>query len=182
MNLTKQTIVSTAMGLLDSYGLADVSMRRIASVLKVQPSALYWHVESKQDLLSAMAHTMMEGLPSFPGGDLTRIPAWAARFHGLLTRYRNGGELLWSVLSLQDWDTSLGGQIQAGLLQAGIDESKTLGATRGLLHLILGHSFDDDQRNEAVRLGVVSTTWTQTTTTLDDAIEIFLAGLETLRC
>lgn len=51
----REGIVDVALRLLDAYGLPDLTMRRLASELGVQPSALYWHVESKQALLASLA-------------------------------------------------------------------------------------------------------------------------------
>ena len=49
--LSRERIVDAAFSVLRDYGLADLSMRRLAKELGVQAGALYWHVPSKQDLL-----------------------------------------------------------------------------------------------------------------------------------
>ncbi|MFG6303991.1 TetR family transcriptional regulator, partial [Corynebacterium hesseae] len=54
MHLSRDAIVSTALELLTRYGLADVTMRRVATNLDVAPGALYWHVANKQSLIAAM--------------------------------------------------------------------------------------------------------------------------------
>ena len=51
MALTKRAVVEAAGAILDEFGLADLSMRRVADVLGVQPGALYYHVPNKQSLL-----------------------------------------------------------------------------------------------------------------------------------
>ncbi|MGZ8727117.1 MAG: TetR/AcrR family transcriptional regulator, partial [Aeromicrobium sp.] len=48
MRYHRTDIVERAIGVLDQYGLADLSMRRIAAELGVQPSALYHHFANKQ--------------------------------------------------------------------------------------------------------------------------------------
>jgi TetR/AcrR family transcriptional regulator, tetracycline repressor protein len=53
--LTRQTIIQTALGLLDQVGLEGLTVRRLAAELGVQSPALYWHLRSKQELLDAMA-------------------------------------------------------------------------------------------------------------------------------
>lgn len=63
MALTRQQVVATAVGILTQYGLADLSMRRLARELDVQPSALYWHFASKQDLLVEVATSLLEAVP-----------------------------------------------------------------------------------------------------------------------
>ena len=41
--LTRQTIIQTALGLLDQVGLEGLTVRRLAAELGVQSPALYWH-------------------------------------------------------------------------------------------------------------------------------------------
>ena len=53
--LDLQTVVDTGIALADEHGLEAVSLRRIARRLGVTPMALYRYVESKDDLLDAMA-------------------------------------------------------------------------------------------------------------------------------
>lgn len=55
MQLSRPVIARAALDILNSYGLADVSMRRVAGSLGVAPGALYWHIDSKQALIAAMA-------------------------------------------------------------------------------------------------------------------------------
>lgn len=59
MALTKTTVVDTALELLRESGLPGMSMRTLATRLGVQPSALYWHVPSKQALLTVVAERVL---------------------------------------------------------------------------------------------------------------------------
>lgn len=59
MALTKTAVVDTALELLRESGLPGMSMRTLATRLGVQPSALYWHVPSKQALLAAVAERVL---------------------------------------------------------------------------------------------------------------------------
>ncbi|MDO4253029.1 MAG: helix-turn-helix domain-containing protein [Rothia sp. (in: high G+C Gram-positive bacteria)] len=62
MALSRPIIVDTAFRLLTRYGLADLSMRRLAQELDVAPGALYYHVKNKQDLLAALACKLLTGI------------------------------------------------------------------------------------------------------------------------
>ena len=55
-----QQVVDVALRLLNERGLPDLSMRRVAAALEVQPSALYWHVSSKQHLLGLVADRILD--------------------------------------------------------------------------------------------------------------------------
>ena len=57
--LSRQSIVSASLAALDRDGLAALSLRRIAADLGVQSPALYWHFESKRDLLDAIADVIV---------------------------------------------------------------------------------------------------------------------------
>ncbi len=59
MRYHRSDIVERAVGILDMYGLPDMSMRRIASELGLQPSALYHHFANKQVLLAAVADELL---------------------------------------------------------------------------------------------------------------------------
>ncbi|GLB67713.1 TetR family transcriptional regulator [Arthrobacter mangrovi] len=63
MALTRRQIEDAAMQILRSYGLADLSMRRLARDLGVQPGALYWHVKNKQELLGVLARQILAAVP-----------------------------------------------------------------------------------------------------------------------
>ena len=55
MHINRESIIDAAISLLDTYGLGDVTMRRVASSLGVAPGALYWHIANKQALIAALA-------------------------------------------------------------------------------------------------------------------------------
>jgi AcrR family transcriptional regulator len=49
--LSREAIVDAALRVVDAEGLEAASMRRVADVLGTAPSALYWHVRDKDELL-----------------------------------------------------------------------------------------------------------------------------------
>lgn len=55
-------VVTTALSVLDTWGLEFFSMRRLAGELGIQPSALYHHVANKQTLLGLMAARIVAGV------------------------------------------------------------------------------------------------------------------------
>lgn len=113
--LDAPAIVDAAHTLLRSYGLGDLSMRRVAKELGVQPGALYWHIASKQDLIAHLAVRILAPLAQVSGtpaqhlralhetvvsvrdGAETVTAAWSSRpellpHHGLLRTLRKRGE------------------------------------------------------------------------------------------
>ncbi|HEY9291632.1 MAG TPA: TetR family transcriptional regulator, partial [Microlunatus sp.] len=59
MPLDRQVVIRTALELLDSEGLDGLTLRKIAAALDVKAPALYWHFQSKQQLLDEMATSML---------------------------------------------------------------------------------------------------------------------------
>jgi TetR/AcrR family tetracycline transcriptional repressor len=53
--LDQRQIVQAALGLLDEVGFDGLTMRSLAKKLGIKAASLYWHVRSKQDLLSLLA-------------------------------------------------------------------------------------------------------------------------------
>lgn len=65
--LTREKILDTAFDVLRQFGLADLSMRRLATELGVAPGALYYHVKNKQELLASLASRMLATV-EYPSG------------------------------------------------------------------------------------------------------------------
>lgn len=85
MALTREQLVDAAVGILTEFGLADLSMRRLARELDVQVGALYWHVKSKQDLLVDVAARLL-GTITPPAPDAGTTPR--AAITAMLTELR----------------------------------------------------------------------------------------------
>ena len=63
MVLSREKILDTAYEVLATYGLADLSMPRLAQELHVAPGALYYHVKNKQQLLILLADYILARAP-----------------------------------------------------------------------------------------------------------------------
>lgn len=58
MALDRETLVTTALRLIDEGGLESLTLRKLASELGVQAPALYWHVKNKRELLDLVAERL----------------------------------------------------------------------------------------------------------------------------
>ena len=157
MPLRRRDVVVTALGILDQYGLADLTMRRIAGALDVQAGALYHHVANKQTLLAALADEILAGLPEPTGTPGEIVTVWADAFRAALLAHRDGAELVASVLSMRLAQTSPVDHL-AGLLAgspAAVEvDARVVAAT--VVHLVLGHVIDEQGHAQLVELGVVA--------------------------
>lgn len=95
--LTKSRVLDEALALLDQVGLDALTMRKLAEALGVQAGAIYWHYESKQHLLGAMAEHMLAGCvieePLDPARWSERLLAQLDAFRRALLAHRDGGRV-----------------------------------------------------------------------------------------
>ena len=92
MALERDTIVRTAIRLLDEVGLEKLTLRRLATELGVQAPALYWHFTNKQELLDEMAEaiSLQEAPPLRPLAEGESWEEWLAEwFRGQRRVYKS---------------------------------------------------------------------------------------------
>ena len=94
MQLHKRDVVEAATALLDNYGIADLTMRRLARELDVSPGALYWHFANKQQLLGAIADRILEPVDDVPAAWRDRITGICGRLRDALLSHTDGAELV----------------------------------------------------------------------------------------
>lgn len=64
--LSRERIVESAVALLDGHGVDGLTMRRLAGALDVTPTALYWHVRTKEDVLDLAVDRIFGDVPIPP--------------------------------------------------------------------------------------------------------------------
>ena len=88
MQLHRSDVVAKAAEILDNYGIADLTMRRLARELSVSPGALYWHFSDKQELLGAVADRLLAAATPLPvSGPVSG--QWPARIVTLCSALRD---------------------------------------------------------------------------------------------
>ena len=88
--LSQERIVEAALALLDAEGLDAVSTRRLAAELGVSGPSLYNHVATKDELLDAVADTVLGevDLSMFAGLAPGSRPGWREALHAWAHSYR----------------------------------------------------------------------------------------------
>jgi TetR/AcrR family tetracycline transcriptional repressor len=156
----KAEIVEKATAILDTYGIADLTMRRLARELDVTPGALYWHFASKQELLGAVADRVLE--PAYPDAE----PAdWAARLCTICLRLRD------ALLSHTDGAELVSATFAAGqsralkhilaaltdaATEAGVDAAHAELAARTVVYYVLGFAADEQSRLQWNAVGALA--------------------------
>lgn len=179
----RASVVDAALRILDEWGLPELTMRRLAGALGVQPSALYHHVENKQSLLAAVADRIQDAMRPAPSPEVGWYEATlveAVNVRDALLAYRDGAEVVLSTRALGLGADAAHARLTAALQRGHDPETAGLVAT-ALLHLILGDASLAQQRLQADSLGAVAPG-------VDDAsdpglvfrlgVELLLSGLE----
>jgi TetR/AcrR family tetracycline transcriptional repressor len=138
---SRPRIVDAARRIVEADGVDAVSMRKVAAEVGLAPTAIYWHVGSRDDLLHAVLDEMVADLPPIRArgtGPRDRIAsvARAARqeFHDqvatlkLATELGRGNELSFRA------QVALAREMTA----AGLDGDDAVAALRSILFLVGG--------------------------------------------
>ena len=186
---TRTDVVETALSILDEFGLADLSMRRLAGVLDIQPSALCWHVPNKQTLLALVADQIIDRAAPVDhavAGDWKAITlAESIAIRDALLAFRDGAEVVSSTLALGLGADGALARIRVGIDAVCPDVEMARIASESILFLILGQVWHEQQRMQADSLGVVSPAVATDPSdlhldsdSLSFSIELILGGLE----
>ena len=185
MQLHRDDVVDGAVAILDQYGLADLTMRRLAGALKVQPGALYWHFPNKQALLGAVADRILAPMeqPVSAGDWAGALTELAHRLRDCLLTYRDGAELV-SATYASRLTTSKGRErLAAAVIRAGIPRDEAELAAYTLLYYVLGHTVDEQSRMQMDSAGALpgdSATLAEAedpTARFDFGLQLFSAGI-----
>jgi TetR/AcrR family transcriptional regulator, tetracycline repressor protein len=160
--LSRAQIVDAAFEILSSYGLADLSMRRLARDLGVQPGALYWHVKNKQELLGVLAERILAPLeagPSAePAGDAdvaARVRHSAADIRGALLLVRDGADVVALAQALTPQGLAPIRRLGTLLDDSGLKPRAAVWGARTLTHYILGSVAEEQTQAELLRAGML---------------------------
>lgn len=155
----RNDVVEKAIDVLDTYGLADLTMRRLASELGVQPSALYHHFANKQALLGAVADELLSRRVSVAE---TRDPPWDERAAAIcvdlreaMLAYRDGAELVSTVHAFGLGAQTPYAQLVTALHFGDVDPDLARTAARTLLHYVFGHTIDEQTHLQATSVGAI---------------------------
>jgi AcrR family transcriptional regulator len=151
VQLHKRDVVEAATSLLDNYGLADLTMRRLARELDVSPGALYWHFANKQQLLGAVADRILAPLDT----DEDRADDWRARVTATCGRLReallshtDGAELVSASFAAGQSESmrAVLGRLGDAAIEAGVTAANAELTARTVVYYVLGFTVDEQSR------------------------------------
>ncbi|MFI9510894.1 TetR/AcrR family transcriptional regulator C-terminal domain-containing protein [Nocardia sp. NPDC052566] len=188
MQLHRADVVDGAIAILDQYGLADLTMRRLAGSLQVQPGALYWHFPNKQALLGAVADKILAPMedPIEATEWSSQIGELAHRLRGCLLAYRDGAELV-SATYASRLTTSKGRERLVGAaIRAGMPRQEAEMAGFTVLYYVLGQTVDEQSRMQMDSAGALTEDASplydtpDATARFDFGLQLFIAGVRHL--
>ncbi|HPU13608.1 MAG TPA: TetR family transcriptional regulator [Aeromicrobium sp.] len=135
-------VVSGALRVLDEYGLEFCSMRRVASELGVQPSALYHHVPDKQRLLALMADQIVAQVEV--GADPAKT---ALALREAMLAVRDGADVVATASAFRLGDSRIETELAA---QTSPDVARTL------LLYVFGHTQATQMHRQAAQVGILA--------------------------
>jgi AcrR family transcriptional regulator len=148
VQLTKHDVVDAATTLLDNFGIADLTMRRLARELAVSPGALYWHFANKQQLLGAVADRILHSVDDVAADWRDRVAAISRQVRDALLSYTDGAELVSASFAAGQSDAMA--RILAWLADAataaGVEPANAGLAARTVLYYVLGFTADEQSR------------------------------------
>lgn len=146
----RSDVVDKATALLDDYGIADLTMRRLARELNVTPGALYWHFCDKQELLGAVADRILD-----PTTTMSDPVPWDDRIKMICSALRNallsttdGAELVSASFAAGKSDriAEILRRLTAAAAEAGMAAPNDDLTARTLLYYVLGFTADEQSR------------------------------------
>jgi AcrR family transcriptional regulator len=148
VQLHKRDVVDAATALLDTYGIADLTMRRLARELDVSPGALYWHFANKQQLLGAVADRILETADDVMGEWADRVAGTCRALRDALLSHTDGAELV--SASFAAGQSQAMSQVLARLTDAaadaGVDATHAGLVARTVVYYVLGFTADEQSR------------------------------------
>lgn len=159
MRYRRNDIIERAVGILDAYGLADLSMRRIASELGLQPSALYHHFANKQELLAAVSDELLERgqreVADAPWDE--QVVALSHELRDAMLAYRDGAELIATMHAYGLGARRPVDRLTAAIVAGGHDDDFAHVAAMTVLHFVFGHVSDEQTHLQAGSTGAIET-------------------------
>lgn len=148
MQLHKRDVVDAATAILDDYGIADLTMRRLGRELNVSPGALYWHFANKQQLLGAIADRILEPVGDTPGGWRDRVAGICGRLRDALLSHTDGAELVSASFAAGQSQamTKIVAHLAEAAGDAGVENTHAELAARTVVYYVLGFTADEQSR------------------------------------
>jgi AcrR family transcriptional regulator len=157
VQLHKRDVVEAATAILDTYGIADLTMRRLGRELNVSAGALYWHFANKQELLGAIADRILEPVGDVPGDWRNRVVEVCGQLRDALLSHTDGAELVSASFAAGQSGamTQIVARLGEAATDAGVADAHAALAARTVVYYVLGFTADEQSRLQWDAAGAV---------------------------
>ena len=173
-------IVAAAWTVVDRECIAGLSTHKVAAELTVKQPAIYYHVRSKQELLSLMVEQMLRASLRSPRSDL---PWWewlrdyCRETRRLLLSHKDGGLIAASAPAREQMRTELFPQALEPMIRAGMSMGQAAAAVGSLAAFVLGHVIYE--QNAETRAFIETLTTPEQA--FESGLDFFIAGVRNRR-
>ncbi|MFI8848858.1 TetR/AcrR family transcriptional regulator [Streptomyces sp. 891-h] len=146
--LDKDRTIRTALDLLNESGLDALTMRRVADAVGAQAGALYRYFATKQDLLTAMAERMVEGVEAAAGsvedgGWSEGVTRLARALRTALLAHRDGARVFAGTHATGPHTLGFADSLVGVLREAGFSDSEAARALYAVANFTVGHTLEE---------------------------------------
>lgn len=141
MEIKRETIINSALELLNLEGIEGLSMRKLAKALDMQAPSLYWYFANKQALIDGLADSMIEKVAINISSELSwqaQITQIAGELRSSLLAHRDGARVFAGTYIVSDNILRTSEALMRSLLIAGINDELAVHYSFTIIYYILG--------------------------------------------
>ncbi|MGW7249718.1 TetR/AcrR family transcriptional regulator C-terminal domain-containing protein [Streptomyces decoyicus] len=153
------TVVDTALALVNHGGLESLTMRRLSDALGTQPPALYRLFQDKDALVDAMADAVLASvLGPLPEANWeTRVSVLAGRLRAAMLGQRDGARIVGGAYTTRQPTLTVADSLLAAMKEAGFTGEAAVWAITTVFSYVLGEALEQQGRTEVDVEGVQAT-------------------------
>jgi len=148
---TRERIVAAARALVEAGSADSVSMRKVAAEVGLAPTAIYWHVGSRDDLLNAVLDAMIADLPPIRARGSSPRDRIASVARAMRRDFLDAVTALSLAHELgRGAELSFRAQVALAteMTRAGLDGDDAVAALRGVLFLVGGFVMIEEESRQ----------------------------------
>ncbi|GAB4588016.1 TetR/AcrR family transcriptional regulator C-terminal domain-containing protein [Nocardia sp. IFM 10818] len=140
VGLARESVVETALEILNEKGRDAVSMRAIADRLGVRMNTVLWHAKTKNRLLELMADAILGATDTgnLPDAWDDRLRELTHRIRRSLLAYRDGAAVVAGTYSPEPGTLRVADALVAALLDGGLDPKRAAWACWTIVYFVVG--------------------------------------------
>lgn len=145
---SRSRIIEAARGIVEAEGVASLSMRKVAADVGLAPTAIYWHIGGREELLNAVLDDMIDDLPPITAVGATHQDRVASVVRAARSEFLDGIATVQLANEIgRGSELSFRAQVAvaAELHDAGLDGGAAADLLRALLFLVGGFVMIEDQ-------------------------------------